>query len=106
VFKSFHELPMRHVMLEILRVSAAVAWLRIMPVQDRFCVLRSSHRPGHGLYPGAGPGIKVFWFFSSERNMRSSLYAGGTPVRQARPSDARVFFSEEKNQKTFASAQV
>jgi hypothetical protein len=33
--------------------------------------------------------MKVFWFFSSEKNRKLSM-----------------FFSEEKNQKTFASARV
>jgi hypothetical protein len=27
------------------------------------------HDPGHGLDLGSGGGIKVFWFFSSEKNI-------------------------------------
>jgi len=43
---------------------------------------------------------KVFWFFSSEKNILPSL-----DLNIEKPSQS-VFFSEEKNQKTFASARV
>jgi hypothetical protein len=35
----------------------------------RLLFLRVSHVPGHGRYASAGAEIKVFWFFSSEKNI-------------------------------------
>jgi hypothetical protein len=34
-----------------------------------FYFLALRHRPGHGLDLGSGGRIKVFWFFSSEKNI-------------------------------------
>jgi hypothetical protein len=33
-----------------------------------FYVLRQRHDAGHGLDRGSGGEVKVFWFFSSEKN--------------------------------------
>jgi hypothetical protein len=39
----------------------------------RLLFLRQRQDAGHGLHRGRGGGIKVFWFFSSEKNILASL---------------------------------
>jgi hypothetical protein len=38
----------------------------------RLLVLRQLKHTGHGLERGSGGGLKVFWFFSSEKNTLAS----------------------------------
>jgi hypothetical protein len=39
----------------------------------RLLFLRQRHDAGHVLYRGSGGEIKVFWFFSSEKNILACL---------------------------------
>jgi hypothetical protein len=42
----------------------------------RLLFLRERMDPGHGLDPGSGGDEKVFWFFSSEKNILGCSHAG------------------------------
>jgi hypothetical protein len=53
----------------VLSASASCASAAPSLSTRQFYVSAASHLSGHVPYPRAGAGSKVFWFFSSEKNM-------------------------------------